>query len=109
MTWLKRMETDVEVVLARWFLSASSPGPAAFANPWSPGTGSWRHGERSVGISEPPFIPFDLKTVATRVPGAGPVGASLPPRRRPAIRTELAVPTDRAHHLWGRAAWRSSW
>ena len=108
MTWLKRMETDVEVAVTRWFLSASSPGPAAFANPWSPGTGSWRFAERAGGVTEPPFIPFDLKTVAARVPGASPVERPRREWRRPVVLTELAQPIDRAYHLGGRAAWRSS-
>ena len=42
MKWMKRLEAQVDEVLSRWFLSASSPGPTAFVNPWSPGTGPWR-------------------------------------------------------------------
>jgi hypothetical protein len=67
MAWLKRLEAAVALVLSRWVLSASSPRPAAFTNPWSPGTGSWRYGERAVRVPEPPFTPFDMKPLRAEV------------------------------------------
>jgi hypothetical protein len=69
MRWMERFEAKVDVILSRWFLSASAPRPTAFANPWSPGAGPWRFGEHTVPALRPPAAAFDPKPSTAKAPG----------------------------------------
>lgn len=66
---MERLEAELEEVLSRWFLSASSPAPTAFANPWSQGAGPWRFGGLTVRNSEPACTPIGLKSSTARATG----------------------------------------
>ena len=69
MTWMEWLEAEVDEILSRWFLSASSPRPTAFANPWSPGTGPWRFGGHTVRVSDLPTTPIDRKPSTAKAKG----------------------------------------
>jgi hypothetical protein len=98
MRWMKELGSALEMVLSRWFFSAS-PGPTAFANPWSPGLGPWRFGERTARVAEPQFTPFDLGSSGAEAQCAGPVETAVRERRAPATLTELGIPPGLAHDL----------
>lgn len=99
MTWLTKLETNLEVVLSRWFLEPSAPTPRAFANPWWPGVGPWWIGEHPNRVEEPPFSKFDLKPLRSDAPGAEGEANPASAQRPPATLTELGLPAELAHDL----------